>query len=142
MKIFNQMAFIWVLGALALGSAASCEKQNSAGVTGAALTTNKVDDDQDNKVEEADEAQCVCNNVGDDDHETDEGAKADGSVGDKDDEADEGAKADGGARHHHECECDRHDGGGHHDGDHETDEGAGGTDHTQVNLSGSGSLGK
>ena len=141
MKIFNQMAFVWLLGVLAL-VAAGCEKQSTAGVTGAALTTNKVDDDQDNKVDEADEAQCTCNNVGSDDDK-----RGDGSVGDKDNDTDESAKADGGARHH-ECECgggDHHHGGGgsgDHDGDHETDEGAGGSGHTQVNLGAGGSVGK
>lgn len=102
MKIFTQMAFVLLLGAMVLGGVGCAKGGSGTAITGAALTTNQIDDDSDNKVDEADEARCVCHD--------DDANKSDGAA-DKDDSADESAKVDGGARHHHDCECG--------DGDHE-----------------------
>ncbi|MFI5308948.1 MAG: hypothetical protein ACHQ53_16440 [Polyangiales bacterium] len=122
MKICNRMAFAWLLGAMALGGAACSKSGSSTAITGAALTTNQIDDDSDNKVDESDEARCVCH----DDATGPDGAATD----DKDNHADEGAaKADGGAHRHHHCECAD---GGHADGDHLDGPGDHDGQHTQT----------
>jgi hypothetical protein len=141
MKIFNRMAFVWLLGVVVFGGVGCAKNHSTTAITGAALTSNKIDDDQDTKVDEADEARCTCH---------DDANTPDGSVADKDNSADESAaKADAGVRRHHHCECGDnnngdHNDGNHQDGDQQNSAGSGGDDdqHTQSNLGTPGMLGK